>query len=238
VLLRSDREFLQTILEETYKHIDASVEANKHNLEELSPQEMAFAVINYAFWLRREGYLMEEVIRLVCQAIDAAALDPKKIPSVPERIENDLPILDLSGFHLHHPPDQFFMVLDQPQNKKEEAALQKLLGIQKLIKDHDRSTKRLRSKLDGEAAAETVRRFGILHPVGQTADGNMIVVALQLVVGPRMRHRKWFGYVCSPERYEDLYRRFEDKMHELGINFEIRLSGLTDAEWHELFPEP
>jgi hypothetical protein len=58
------------------------------------------------------------------------------------------------------------------------------------------------------------------------------------VCSPEQRHGKWFGYVCSPERYDDLYRRLEDKIHQLGINFDNRLHGLTDLEWHELFPEP
>jgi hypothetical protein len=78
----------------------------------------------------------------------------------------------------------------------------------------------------------------------------MIYVAMLLMVVslslPRKRYGKWFGYICSPKRFDDLHRRLEDKIKQLGINLETRVPELTSGEWfdvasvewHDMFPEP
>jgi hypothetical protein len=98
-----------------------------------------------------------------------------------DSLQKKLPILDLCGFHVQEAPGQFFMVLDQQQSEKKEAALQKLLGVPKLIKEHYRRAKRLRPKLERKAAASTLQITGELYPVGRAADGNLIAVAVQLM---------------------------------------------------------
>jgi hypothetical protein len=164
------REFLDKM----HKHMDAKIEAGSDYLRGLSRQELeasaqagAVAVANYAFWLGREGYSFEEMMPILCQAIDVWDLDPQKFPHASEGpFSNDLQILNLSGFHVYRPPDQFFMVLDQQQNEKEEAALWKPLGLPKLIKEHLYTAKKLRAKLDREAASCPVWTFGKLYSVG------------------------------------------------------------------------
>src|SRR5262249_16797650 len=67
-------------------------------------------------------------------------------------MNDDLPILDISGFHLYQQPGQFFAVFDQ-QSAEEDAALQRLLGVPELIQKHSTKVRKSQAKMGKKAVA-------------------------------------------------------------------------------------
>jgi hypothetical protein len=152
----------------------------------------------------------------------------------PENLDQpteDLPLLDVSGFHLHRPPGQGFASFDQ-QSKKEDAALQSVLGVPTLIEALAQQVWARRAlSHQGARAVETVEIVASLIPVGRTAGGEVIAVALQLMVGPQgVNNGRWVGYVCPPDRYDALQASVEGKINALRRDVENRLRGLEGQQ--------
>jgi hypothetical protein len=135
---------------------------------------------------------------------------------------NDLlPILDLSGYRIYQPPGEPFVVLDPPSDEQEpsgaqDGALHKLLGIQALLEALATVSRTL--------TLEAVPYFRVfkqlLAPVGKTAEGALVAVALHLVGRAEHYSFRWIGFICQPEHYEALARAIQAKSQEIYHDLE------------------
>jgi hypothetical protein len=104
------------------------------------------------------------------------------------------------------------------QNRYEEdARLQELLGIPSLAKDWPEHAHVQRGN---------VLVLGRLVPVGQTTEGEIIAVALQLATTKGYSNGTWVAFICHPERYDDLQKAIEAKLTQYRNYIENMLRGV------------
>jgi hypothetical protein len=129
----------------------------------------------------------------------------------------DLPILDVSWCDTYRwTPDDPFAALNQ-RTDEEDARLQELLGIPLLAKEWSEHAHVERGK---------VLVFGRLVPVGQTTEGEIIAVALQLATTKGYSDGTWVAFICHPERYDDLQQAVEAKLTQYRNYIENMLRGV------------
>jgi len=131
-------------------------------------------------------------------------------------MSDQLPILDVSWCDTYRAtPDNPFAALNQ-RTDEEDACLQELLGIASLAKEWPEHAHVERGK---------VLVFGRLVPVGQTTEGEIIAVALQLATTKGYSNGTWVAFVCPPENYDDLQQAVEAKLTQYRNHVENILRG-------------
>ena len=129
----------------------------------------------------------------------------------------DLPILDVSWCDTYRwTPDDPFAALNQ-RTDEEDARLQELLGVPSLVKEWSEHAHVERGK---------VQVFGRLVPVGQTSEGEIIAVALQLATTKGYSNGTWVAFICQPDSYDDLQKSVEAKLTQYRNYIENMLRGV------------
>jgi hypothetical protein len=123
----------------------------------------------------------------------------------------DLPYVDLTGFHTRSHPGKHFISLD-PESQEEDDRLKTLLDI-------DRLTKALGKKVEPLKPGE-ILVGGELHPVAQTEFGQILAAALQFALGPPGVNGSWAAFVVDPDDYEELKTEVQVKVVENRKNIE------------------
>ena len=127
----------------------------------------------------------------------------------------ELPLLDVSWCDTYRwTPDDPFVALNQ-RTDEEDARLQELLGIPSLAKEWP----------DAHAERGKMQVFGRLVPVGQTTEGEIIAVALQLATTKGYSDGRWVAFICQPERLDDLQQAVEAKLTQYRNYIENMLRG-------------
>jgi hypothetical protein len=122
----------------------------------------------------------------------------------------DLPTVDFTGFNTYSQPNKHFVSLN-PESQEEDDRLKVLLDVDTLIRS-------LGQKLERPKRGQVVVK-GELQVVAQTADGQLVAVALQLAfASAKAQDGRWVAFVVDPEYYAELQANVEVKFTEYMEN--------------------
>lgn len=159
------------------------------------------------------------------------------------KIEDELPVLDVSWCPRLLSSDGLFMILDERPLEEEiveepDTRLAETLGANLLEKEL--IDEALQARVAGAAALteKSIRRpyvFGKLVPAGRTPEGELIAVSFELTMwSDPLQHRqvgephpcgmiefRWRAYVCAPEHYEAVKQSFAAEISEYQDNVKV-----------------
>jgi hypothetical protein len=110
-------------------------------------------------------------------------------------MSEELPILDLSGFHAYQPSDEVYRIL-QTESDEEDAALQELLGVQELTDD---------SFGDLPLHGNTPQLYWRLHNIAETPQHDIVALGLQLFAIGEEGEVEWTVYLFERDDYAQFW---------------------------------